>query len=251
MFGNLDAGGATHKYAAIKKAAGEYTISELCKLFGVSRSGYYAYVKRQETDRHKTVKELIQTVYKKYEGKYGYRQTQLFLLQDHGVWINHKKVLRLMQEMGLRSRIRRTYRYHYISSVGGRVAENVLQRNFKADAPNQKWVTDVTQYRVADSWLYLSAIKDLFNNEIVAYHMGNRNDNQLVLRTFESAFEKTKDVTGLIVHSDQGFQYTSHAYHDMLPKVGAQISMSRRGNCYDNASMESFFSHLKTEGLYP
>ncbi|TQK75157.1 integrase-like protein [Brevibacillus sp. AG162] len=129
-----------------------------------------------------------------------------------------------MQEMGLRSRIRRKYRYHLASSVGGRVTQNILQRNFKADAPNQKWVTDVTQYRVADTWLYLSAIKDLFNNEIVAYHMDVRNDNQLVLRTFEKAFEKTKDVTGLIVHSDQGFQYTSYTYHDMLPKVGAQIS---------------------------
>ncbi|GED61543.1 IS3 family transposase [Brevibacillus formosus] len=251
MFENLDAGGATHKYKAIKKVAGEYTISELCKLFRVSRSGYYAYLKRQQTDRDKPVKELIQAVYKKYDGKYGYRQTQLFLLQDHGVWVNHKKVLRLMQEMRLRSRIRRKYRSHNVLSAGRRIAENVLQREFKADAPNKKWVTDVTQYRVADTWLYLSAIKDLFNNEIVAYHMGVRNDNQLVLRTFQKALEKTKDVTGLIVHSDQGFQYTSHAYHDMLPKVGAQISMSRRGNCYDNASMESFFSHLKTEGLYP
>ncbi|WP_255654199.1 IS3 family transposase [Brevibacillus sp. DP1.3A] len=226
-------------------------MSELCKLFGVSRSGYYAYLKRQGIDRDKSMKDLVQAVYKKYHGKYGYRQIQLFLLQDHGVWVNHKKVLRLMQEMGLRSRIRRKYRYHLASSVGGRVAQNILQRNFKADVPNQKWVTDVTQYRVSDTWLYLSAIKDLFNNEIVAYHMDVRNDNQLVLRTFEKAFEKTKDVTGLIVHSDQGFQYTSYAYHDMLPKVGAQISMSRRGNCYDNASMESFFSHLKTEGLYP
>jgi transposase InsO family protein len=251
VFENLDAGGATHKYEAIKKVAGEYTISELCKLFGVSRSGYYAYLKRQQINRDKHLKDLIRTVYKKYDGKYGYRQTQLFLLQDHGVWVNHKKVLRLMQEMKLRSRIRRKYRGYFASTEGGRVAENVLQRNFKADAPNQKWVTDVTQYRVADTWLYLSAIKDLFNNEIVAYHVGVRNDNQLVLRTFEKAFEKTKDVTGLIVHSDQGFQYTSYAYHDMLPKVGAQISMSRRGNCYDNASMESFFSHLKTEGLYP
>ncbi len=208
-------------------------------------------MKRQQADRDKPVKDLIKVVYKKYDGKYGYRQTQLFLLRDHGVWVNHKKVLRLMQEMKLRSRIRRKYRGHYASTEGGRVAENVMQRNFKADAPNRKWVTDVTQYRVADTWLYLSAIKDLFNNEIVAYHIGVRNDNQLVLRTFEKAFKKTKDVTGLIVHSDQGFQYTSYAYHDMLPKVGAQISMSRRGNCYDNASMESFFSHLKTEGLYP
>ncbi|EPY11178.1 transposase orfB for insertion sequence element IS3 family protein [Paenibacillus alvei A6-6i-x] len=202
-------------------------------------------------DHDKPLKGLIQNVYQKYDGKYGYRQIQLFLLQDHGVWVNHKRVLRLMQTMNLRSKIRRKRRCNYSSSTGGRVVDNLLQRQFQAEVPNQKWVTDVTQYRVADKWLYLSAIKDLFNNEIVAYHMSLRNDNQLVLQTFEKAFNKTKDVTGLIVHSDQGFQYTSYAYHDMLPKVGAQISMSRKGNCYDNASMESFFSHLKTEGLYP
>lgn len=97
----------------------------------------------------------------------------------------------------------------------------------------------------------MSAIKDLCHNEIVAYHVSLRNDNALVLETFRKAFEKHKDVSGLIVHSDQGSQYTSHAYQDMLLKVGARISMSRRGNCLDNASMESFFSHLKTEALYP
>ena len=156
-----------------------------------------------------------------------------------------------MQEMGLRSRIRRKHRCNYSSSVGGRVAENILQRDFDADAPNRKWVTDITQYRVRDTWLYVSAIKDLYNGEIVAYHTSFHNDKQLVLQTFKNAFEKTKDVTGLIVHSDQGSQYTSYDYHDMLQKVGAQTSMSRRGNCYDNASMESFFSFLKTEALYP
>ena len=113
-------------------------------------------------------------------------------------------------------------------------------------------MTDVTQYRVFDEKLYLSAIKDLCNNEIVGLpHESATMTIQLVLETFRKAFEKQKDVTGLIVHSDQGCQYTSHAYHDMLPQVGAQISMSRRGNCYDNASMESFFSHLKAEALYP
>lgn len=196
-------------------------------------------------------RSLVATIYHQYEGKYGYRQLQLFILQDYGVWMNHKKVLRLMQSLNLRSRIRRKHRCNYVSTVGGRIAENLLQRQFRAGQPNQKWVTDVTQYRVGDTWLYLSAIKDLFNNEIIAYHMSLRNDNELVLQTFRNAFGKTKDVSGLIVHSDQGFQYTSYAYHDMLPKVGAQISMSRRGNCFDNASMESFFSHLKAEGLYP
>ncbi|AIQ34020.1 transposase [Paenibacillus sp. FSL R5-0345] len=208
-------------------------------------------MKRKGTDRDQEAKALIQKVYERYEGVYGYRQIQLFLLQDHGVWMNHKKVLRIMRDLGIRSRIRRKHRCNYATSEGDRVAKNILKRDFKADAPNQKWVTDITQYRVGEKWLYLSAIKDLFNNEIIAYQMSARNDNELVLRTFEQAWSQQKDVTGLIVHSDQGFQYTSHAYHDMLPKVGARISMSRRGNCYDNASMESFFSHLKTEGLYP
>ncbi|PAD71397.1 hypothetical protein CHH67_24510 [Paenibacillus campinasensis] len=143
--------------------------------------------------------------------------------------MNHKKVLRLMQALGIRSRIRRKHRCNNASSTEGRVAKRLLKRDFKADRANQKWVTNVTQFRVGESWIYLSAVKDLFNNEIVAYHMSHRNDNLLVLQTFENAFNKTKNVTGLIVHSDQGFQYTSYAYHDMLPKVGAQISMSRRG----------------------
>jgi transposase InsO family protein len=194
--------------------------------------------------------QVLQT-YQRYEGKYGYRQLQLFLWQDQGIWMNHKKVFRLMQMLGIQSRIRRKQRSNSSYTSAQRVAENRLKRDFSAKQPNQKWVTDITQYRVGERWIYLSAIKDLFNNEIVAYEIGERNDNELVLRTFRKAFAKQKDVTGLVVHSDQGFQYTSHAYHDMLPKVGARISMSQRGNCYDNASMKSFFSHLKTEGLYP
>jgi len=142
-----------------------------------------------------------------------------------------------LQELEIKAIIRRKYVHRTTREAAksdGRIAENLLQRDFNATKPNQKWVTDVTQYRVLDDRIYLSAIKDLWNGEIVAYHISNRNDNPLVLETFEKAFETHKDVTGLIVHSDQGSQYTSHAYHDMLSKVGAQISMSRRGNCYDN-----------------
>ncbi|MFB5685262.1 IS3 family transposase [Paenibacillus terreus] len=235
----------------MEKVAAYGDIQKLTRVFGVSRSGYYAYLKRKRKDRDAKAKKQVLQTYQRYEGKYGYRQLQLFLWQDHGIWMNHKKVLRLMQILGIQSRIRRKRRFISSYAPAQRVAENRLKRNFTAEKPNQKWVTDITQYRVGERWVYLSAIKDLFNNEIVAYEIGERNDNELVLRTFSKAFAKQKDVTGLIVHSDQGFQYTSHAYHDMLPKVGAQISMSRRGNCLDNASMESFFSHLKTEGLYP
>jgi len=251
VLGNLDKGGKKKSFTIIEQAAKSGQIAELCQIIGVSRSGYYAYLKRKGNDRDAEDKRLIRRVYKRYEGKYGYRQIQLFLWQDQGVWMNHKKVLRLMQELGLQARIRKKRQFNMVYKAAERVAENLLKRNFTAEKPNQKWVTDVTQYRVGERWLYLSAVKDLFNNEIVAYQLSERNDNELVLQTFTKAFAKQKDVTGLVVHSDQGFQYTSHAYHDMLPKVSAQISMSRRGNCLDNASMESFFSHLKTEGLYP
>jgi transposase InsO family protein len=200
------------------------------------------------------LKRKITTIYEQRNKTVGYRRIQDELYRQFGLVVNHKKVLRIMQELGIKAIIRRKYLHrtsHEAAISDGRIGENLLQRDFKADGPNQKWVTDVTQYRVFDDRLYLSAIKDLWNGEIVAFHLSDRNDNPLVLETFRKAFEKHKDVHGLIVHSDQGSQYTSHAYHDMLPKVGAQISMSRRGNCYDNASIESFFSHLKVEALYP
>lgn len=226
-------------------------MEKLCQELGVSRSGFYAYLKRKEVDRDREVKIRIESLFYRFNRIYGYRQIQMHLLQEHGILTNHKKVLRLMQEMGLRSRIRRPRRSKSASTTGSRVAENLLNRNFQADEPNKKWVTDVTQYRVMDTWLYLSAIKDLCNGEIVAFHMSRSNNNALVLNTFSQVLNNKEDMPGLIVHSDQGFQYTSYDYHDMLLKVGAQISMSRRGNCHDNASMESFFALLKTEALYP
>jgi putative transposase len=241
VLGNLDAGGMKIKYKIICEASESNTVTDLCELFGVSRSGYYAFVKRKDKDPDEFFKRLIMKVYMKYDCKYGYRQIQMHLLQDHQELVNHKKVLRLMQAMGIRSRIRVKRQQSSVGVGGDRVAENLL---------HQKWVTDVTQYRVYDTKFYLSTIKDLFNGEIIASHMSLRNDNQLVLQTFSKAFEKKADVTGLIVHSDQGSQYTSHDYHNMLLKVHVRISMSRRGNCFDNASLESFFSQLKAEALY-
>lgn len=242
------------KHKVVDALRHRYTIDSLCRYLGISRSGYHKYRRHNSLDRDQESKAQIQAIYDEHNGTWGYRQIQMEIYRRFKVIVNHKRVLRLMQLMGLKAMIRRK-RYHsstYQKAVSdGRVAENVLNRDFTADAPNQKWVTDVTQYKVGEQKIYLSAIKDLFNNEIVAYHLSRNNDNELVLETFRKAFEARKDVTGLIVHSDQGTQYTSHAYHDMLPQVGAQISMSRRGNCIDNASMESFFSFLKTEGLYP
>lgn len=258
MFENLDAGGARGKFRIVQIAAEQYPVKELCSLLGVSRSGYYRYLNRLNKDKDGPTKARIQAIYELRNGTFGYRRIEIELERQYGEKANHKRVLRLMQEMELKAVIRRkrAYRSTYqAAEADGRVAENRLKRNFKAEKPNQKWVTDVTQYRVGDERLYLSAIKDLCSSDIVGFHISRSNDNALVLETFKAAFEAHKDVTGqlpgLIVHSDQGFQYTSHAYHDMLPTVGAQISMSRRGNCLDNAAMESFFSHLKAEALYP
>lgn len=254
MVRNLEQGGALIKHKVVDALRNRYSIESLCKYLRISRSGYYKYLQRKDSDRDLECKAQIQCIYLERNGTWGYRQIQMELYRRYHVVVNHKRVLRLMQLMGLKAVIRRKRSYasnYQTAGSDGRVAENLLRRNFKADAPNQKWVTDVTQYKVKEQKIYLSAIKDLYNNEIVAYHLSPHNDNELVLETFRKAFETRKDVTGLIVHSDQGSQYTSHAYHDMLPQVAVQISMSRRGNCIDNASMESFFSHLKTEGLYP
>ncbi|OUQ86272.1 transposase [Brevibacillus brevis] len=254
MVTNLESGGLQNKHIVVDELRDKRSVQELCAYLGISRSGYYAYVKRKDVDRDEHLKRKIRSIYEERDKTVSYRRVQDELYRQYNLKVNHKKVLRLMQELGMQAIIRRKYihRTSYETAVSdGRITENLLQRNFTAEGPNQKWVTDVTQFRVFDHRIYLSAIKDLWNNEIVAYHLSQRNDNPLVLETFKKAFEKQKDVAGLIVHSDQGYQYTSHAYHDMLPKVGAQISMSRRGNCYDNASMESFFSHLKVEALYP
>lgn len=254
MVTNLESGGLQNRHIVVDELKNKRRIKELCTYLGISRSGYYNYLKRKISDPDRDLKLKIKAIYEQRNKTVGYRRVQDELYRQYSLVVNHKKVLRLMQELGIKAIIRRKYihRTSYEAAVSdGRIAENLLQQDFTANGPNQKWVTDVTQYRVFDDRIYLSAIKDLWNNEIVAYHLSRRNDNPLVLETFNKAFEKQKDVTGLIVHSDQGSQYTSHAYHDMLPKVGARISMSRRGNCYDNASMESFFSHLKVEALYP
>jgi len=254
VVGNLEQGGALIKHKVIDALRDRYSVESLCKYLRISRSGYYKYLQRRDTDPDQECKAKIQAIYDEHNGTWGYRQIQMGIYRRYHVVVNHKRVLRLMQLMGLKAIIRRkrSQASPYQKAISdGRVTDNLLERKFKADAPNQKWVTDVTQYKVDEQTIYLSAIKDLYNNEIVAHHLSIHNDNELVLETFRKAFETRKDVTGLVVHSDQGSQYTSHAYHGMLPKVGAQISMSRRGNCIDNASMESFFSHLKTEGLYP
>jgi putative transposase len=231
----------------------EYTIQELCDYLHVSVSGYYKYKQRQDVQKDTEVSELILKIYHQYNGIYGYRRIHMELDKKYGLVINHKKVFRLYNELGLRSKIRKKRRNlnQYHQKEAERIAPNLLGRNFNASKLNEKWVTDITEVGLKDRVLYVSAIMDLYNREIIGYQMGESADRQLVLKTIDMALKQRGDVQGVILHSDRGPQYTSRTYHDTLESLEIRVSMSRKGNCYDNACIESFFSHLKTEAIYP
>lgn len=224
----------------------------MCEFFGVSRAAYYAWSKEvDQPDRDTERKQLIQEAYEKSHKSYGYRRITLWLRKHKGVCINHKAVLRLMSRMNIHSVARKRKIYKKVTELGTyHRYENVLNREFIADQPNQKWVTDITYIDTLQGWCYLSTIKDLYDGFIVAYSCDLNNSVSLVTRTVRLAKQKEKVTDGLILHSDQGVQYTSQTYHDVLTQeYHITPSMSRRGNCWDNAPMENFFGHLKEEYL--
>jgi transposase InsO family protein len=181
---------------------------------------------------------------------YGYRRVTWWIAQNCGTTINHKAVLRLMNKLGIRSVARKRRAFRYMQGLEtSHHYSNVLARDFHAIRPNQKWVTDVTYIQTQTGWAYLSTIKDLFDGFIVAHQLGRNNSVGLVLGTIQMAKQKEKIETGLVLHSDQGHQYSSHPYHLLTSGCGIIPSMSRRGNCWDNAPMENFFGHLKEEAL--
>lgn len=215
----------------------------------MSRSGYYKWVKRQERPSQKQLedeqlKKKIKECHEEGKGIYGYRRVQVWLKRKYKLDINHKRVQRLMREMGIRAVIRKK-RPYYGKKEPYVISGNHLNRDFRASKPNEKWVTDITYLIFNGQKLYLSAIKDLYNNEIVAYHISERDDTKLVIDTLKKAIKK-RNVNGLL-HSDQGFQYTSRPYNNLLKRYNIKASMSRKGNCLDNACMENFFSHFKAE----
>lgn len=242
---------AYKKYEVIQEMSkGMRSIQLLCKIAEVSRSGYYKWLKRQSNPSPKEIedgkiKEKIMECYKQVKGIYGYRRITVWLRMKHELIVNHKRVQRLMNRMKLRAIIRKK-RPYFVSKEACVVSKNYLNRDFKVVQPNEKWVTDITYLIFNGKKLYLSAIKDLYNNEIVAYHISHRHDIQLVIDTLNKA-KKRRDVQGILLHSDQGFQYTSRQYNDFLKKHKMKASMSRKANCWDNACMENFFSHFKAE----
>lgn len=187
-------------------------------------------------------------IYHRHKGRYGYRRITLSL-NDKGFRVNHKKVLRLMRSLGLKSKVRIKKYRSYKGSVG-RIAPNHLERNFSAMAPNEKWVTDITEFNVKGEKLYLSPVLDLYNGEIIAYETARRPVLPLVMNMLRKAYRRLTEKQEPMLHSDQGWHYQHAAYRQKLVDKGLNQSMSRKGNCLDNAVIESFFGTLKSELFY-
>ncbi|MBQ2286557.1 MAG: IS3 family transposase [Clostridia bacterium] len=236
------------KYMVIYRHKDKYSVSKMCRFFKVSRSGYYDYVKRMDIPAWDLpLAEKIRECQELCGKTYGYRRVHIWL-ERNGIYRNPKTVLRVMQKYGLLSVIRRK-KYRNYGDYLHRYP-NLLNRDFNAESPNQKWVTDISYIHTKQGVLYLSVIRDLFDNSIVAYKTGTEQNINLVLSTIKEAKKKEKVTADLQLHSDQGFQYTSQAYFKLTQSYGITPSMSRRGNPYDNALAENFFSILKTECIY-
>ena len=227
----------------------EHPLELLLRAAGLSRSTFYYHVKARSTqDKYAAIKSKIRALYDHHKGRYGYRRITAVLRQD-GEPINHKTVQRLMQRLGLRSLVR-PKKYRSYRGMVGRIAPDLLQRQFGAERPNQKWVTDVTEFHVNGQKLYLSPVMDLYNGEIVAWQMERRPLLRLVTAMLKKAFSRLKPAEKPLLHSDQGWQYQQASYRALLRDRAVTQSMSRKGNCLDNAAMESFFSTLKSEFFY-
>ena len=227
----------------------KFDLEMLLNLTNMARSSFYYHQKPSSlSDKYKAVKELIKSIYDRHKGRYGYRRITDDL-KNKGFAINHKTVLRLMKVLGLKSIIR-VKKYKSYKGEQGKIAPNLIGRNFKTTAPNQKWATDITEFNVSGKKLYLSPIIDLFNQEIISYDLSERPVFNQVVTMLKKAFKKVPDNTNLTLHSDQGWQYQMKQYQYLLKQKGITQSMSRKGNCLDNAIIENFFGTLKSELFY-
>lgn len=233
----------------------KYPIDKLCAKLHICRAAYYKWLNREPSAHQKTNEQLVEWIkelYEKQNGILGYRQMTITVNRVHKKNYNKKRIRRLMQILHLQS-VCRKKKYNYIKSTPEVTAENVLNREFYADAPNEKWLTDVTEFKyyvgTEVKKLYLSAILDLYDRRIVAYKIGTSNNNQLVFETFDEAVANNPKAHPLF-HSDRGYQYTNRIFHNKLMKAGMRQSMSRVGRCIDNGPMEGYWGILKSEMYY-
>jgi transposase InsO family protein len=241
------------KYAFIAEHEQEFSIKRMCLVLGVSRSGYYAWRERSPSSREQadtTLLAEIRTAYQISRKTYGSPRIHAYL-QRKGIVCGRNRVARLMRANHIVAR--RAFKHHPRTTQqcpGAKTAPNLLQREFSAKEPNRKWVSDITYIDTAEGWLYLASILDLYSRRIVGWAMAEKIDAGLVEKAWLMALSSRHPKTGLLHHSDRGSQYTSETYQNHLKDLHCQVSMSRTGNCYDNAVMESFFATLKTEFAY-
>ena len=233
---------------AIQTLKPEHNLDMLLQIKGMARATYYYSLKTRK-DKHASLRKSIERIFNENNGSYGYRRVYQ-QLRTEGYTINHKTVAKLMAEMGLQAR-RKKVRYRSYKGEVGRIAPNLLERNFQTDGPNRKWVTDITQIDIRGRKCYLSPILDVWNGEIISYAISDSPNLKLVTSMLQKALRKQKSLEGMLMHSDQGWHYQHIQYRQLLKDHGIVQSMSRRGNCLDNAIMENFFGLMKNELLYP
>jgi putative transposase len=237
------------KYTFMANHEKEFPVLRMCQILEVSESGYYAWRKREPSERKRVDEELgrrIEDAYQKNRQVYGSPRIHAEL-KEQGVHCGMKRVARLMRERGISAKPRRRKMKTTDSDHNNPVAPNLLKRDFTADAANTKWVADITGIETGEGWLYLAAIVDIYSRLVVGWAMGKERDEQLITNAAVMALSRRRPGAGLLHHSDQGSQYTSQGYQKLLQEHGILISMSGRGDCYDNALMESFFGTFKEE----
>ncbi len=240
------------KFAFIAEKAESFGVAELCRALRVSRTGYYAWRKRPASARHKADQRLKVLVHEAHtrgsQGRRKYGSPRIHrALRKQGVRVGRNRVIRLMKEEGLVGRPKRRFKHTTDSNHGLPVAKNLLERDFTATAPNQRWVGDTTELRTPQGKLFLAVILDLFSRFVVGWALSAVNDRHLTMKALDMGVRRRCPGAGLVHHSDQGSTYASEDYQDVLDKHGITCSMSRRGNCLDNAAMESWNSTLKME----
>jgi putative transposase len=233
----------------IKQLRPEYPVPQLCRALEVSSSGYYAWLRHPESPRRKEDARLgieIKAAHKRNREVYGPERLQADLA-DHGVHVGVHRIKRIRKDLDLHCKQKKKFKVTTNSNHSLPVAENLLEQNFLAEAPNKAWLSDITYIPTGEGWLYLAGHKDLFTGEVVGYAMSERMTKNLVSQSLFRAVSIKRPAPGLIHHSDRGSQYCAREYRKLLDQFGMRASMSRRGNCYDNAPMESFWGMLKNE----
>jgi len=240
------------KFQFVAKHQGRYPIRRICALLGISRSGYYAWRNRKPSQREHHMQILINHIQREYRrSRKTYGSPRVYAqLKKQGIACNQKTVAKYMRQEGLKGQ----RKYRRVVTTNSKhdfpVAPNLLNREFQAERPNQKWVSDITYIRTAEGWLYLAGVLDLFSRKVVGWEMSSFIDADLVERALRMALYQRQPAIGLLHHSDRGSQYASHQIRDILATNHIQVSMSRRADCYDNAVMESFFGTLKNEWVH-